>query len=148
MELPSPGLVFVGPPVEPLEVGPYNELSGRSRGDGLDIDHIPSRKALEFHIRMNGYDMSPFEIREAIRRAPCIAVPSSVHRTFSETYGGRNGLEKSMNDAADLEIAVNSNLAALKPGLVESGASESDIEAALKLLHDLHKNRGGIDECF
>ncbi|WP_261978285.1 S-type pyocin domain-containing protein, partial [Pseudomonas fluorescens] len=60
MELPSPGLVFVGPPVEPLEVGPYNELSGRSRGDGLDIDHIPSRKALEFHIRMNGYDMSPF----------------------------------------------------------------------------------------
>ncbi|WLH15148.1 S-type pyocin domain-containing protein [Pseudomonas hefeiensis] len=142
MELPSPGLVFVGPPVEPLEVGPYNELSGRSRADGLDIDHIPSRKALEFHIRMNGYDMSPFEIREAIRRAPCIAVPSSVHREFSETYGGRNSLEKSMNDAADLEAAVNSNLAALKPGLMESGASESDIDAALELLHDLHKKQG------
>jgi hypothetical protein len=91
---------------------------------------------------MNGYDMSPFEIREAIRRAPCIAVPSNVHRTFSETYGGRNSLEKSMNDAADLEVAVNSNLAALKPGLVESGASESDIDAALELLHDLHKKQG------
>jgi hypothetical protein len=47
-----------------------------------------------------------------------------------------------MNDAADLEVAVNSNLAALKPGLVESGASESDIDAALELLHDLHKKQG------
>ncbi|MBV4552463.1 S-type pyocin domain-containing protein [Pseudomonas sp. SWRI102] len=142
MELPSPGLVFVGPPVEPLEVGPYNELSGRSRGDGLDIDHIPSRKALEIHMGMHYENMSTSEIRDAIRRAPCIAIPSSVHQKFSETYGGRNSVEKSMNDAADLEAAVNSNLAALKPGLVESGASESDIDAAQKLLHDLHKNQG------
>lgn len=142
MELPSPGLVFVGPPVEPLEVGAYNELSGRSRGDGLDIDHIPSRKALKAYIHMNHKDMRPFEIRDAIRQAPCIAVPSSVHRKFSETYGGRNSLEKSMNDAADLEAAVNSNLAALKPGLIESGASESDIDTALKSLHELHKKQG------
>ncbi|MFL6967125.1 S-type pyocin domain-containing protein [Pseudomonas alvandae] len=142
MELPSPGLVFAGPPVEPLEVGPYNELSGRSRGDGLDIDHIPSRKALKAYIHMNYKDMRPLEIRDALRQAPCIAVPSSVHRKFSETYGGRNSLEKSMNDAADLEAAVNSNLAALKPGLIESGASESDIDAALKSLHELHKKQG------
>ncbi|MBC3376314.1 S-type pyocin domain-containing protein [Pseudomonas sp. SWRI92] len=141
-ELPSPGLVFVGPPVEPLEVGPYNELSGRSRGDGLDIDHIPSRKALKAYIHMNYKDMTPFEIRDAIRRAPCIAIPSSVHQKFSETYGGRNSFEKSMNDAADLEAAVNSNSAALKPGLIESGASESDIDAALKSLHELHKKQG------
>jgi hypothetical protein len=142
MELPSPGLVFVGPPVEPLEVGPYNELGSRSRGDGLDIDHIPSRKALEIHMGLHYENMSTSKIREAIRRAPCIAIPSSVHQKFSETYGGRNSLEKSMNDAADLEAAVNSNLAALKPGLVESGASESDIDAALELLHNLHKKQG------
>lgn len=142
MELPSPGLVFIGPPVEPLEVGPYNELSGRSRGDGLDIDHIPSRKALETHIHANYGDMTSAEVREAIRRAPCIAIPSSVHQKFSETYGGRNNYEKSMNDAADLEAAVNGNFAALKPGLVEFGASESDIDAAQKSLHDLHKKQG------
>ncbi|MCL6702496.1 S-type pyocin domain-containing protein [Pseudomonas sp. T1.Ur] len=142
MELPSPGLVFVGPPVEPLEVGPYNELSGRSRGDGLDIDHIPSRKALRAYIDLNHEGMNTSEIRDAIRRAPCIAIPSSVHQKFSETYGGRNSVEKSMNDASDLEAAVNSNLTALKLGLIESGASESDIDAALKSLHELHKKQG------
>ncbi|UVL81919.1 hypothetical protein LOY35_16960 [Pseudomonas sp. B21-028] len=142
MELPSLGLVFVGPPVEPLEVGPYNELSGRSRGDGLDIDHIPSRKALRAYIDMNHEDMSTSKVREAIRRAPCIAIPSSIHQKFSETYGGRNSFEKSMSDASDLEAAVNGNLAALKPGLIESGASESDIDAALKSLHELHKKQG------
>ena len=88
--LPSPGLVFVGPPVEPLEVGPYNELSGRSRGDGLDIDHIPSRRALEEYLLENFADMTPRERRGYVERAPSIAIPAEVHRKYSETYGGRN----------------------------------------------------------
>ncbi|WP_256580939.1 MULTISPECIES: S-type pyocin domain-containing protein [unclassified Pseudomonas] len=40
-------LVFAKPLVNPLEVGPANDLSSRSAKDGLDIDHIPSQKALE-----------------------------------------------------------------------------------------------------
>ena len=88
--LPSPGLVFVGPPVEPLEVGPYNELSGRSRGDGLDVDHVPSRRALEEYLLENFADMTPRERRGYVERAPSIAISAEVHRKYSETYGGRN----------------------------------------------------------
>ncbi|HEX4552176.1 S-type pyocin domain-containing protein [Pseudomonas sp.] len=142
MELPSPDLVFAGPPVEPLEVGPYNELSGRSRGDGLDIDHIPSRKALEAYIGMNFKKINSRELVDYIRQAPSIAIPAEVHKKFSETYGGRNTKARKINDASDLEAAVNSNLDALKPGLIAIGISEVDMERARKLLHDLHKKQG------
>ena len=62
MELPPPGLAFVGPPVEPLDVGPYNESGGRSRRDGLDIDHIPSKRALEAHLEINFPELTKQEI--------------------------------------------------------------------------------------
>ena len=142
MELPSPGLVFVGPPVEPLEVGPYNELSGRSRGDGLDIDHIPSRRALEEYLLENFADMTPRERRGYTQRAPAIAIPAEVHRKFSETYGGRNTALKRSQDASDLEQAVDQNFDAIKPGLLDSGLDEGSIEIGRERLHALHKQQG------
>lgn len=142
MELPSPGLVFVGPPVEPLEVGPYNELSGRSRGDGLDIDHIPSRRALDEFLLENFPDMSPSERRLYVLRAPSIAIPSEVHRKFSETYGGRNTATKRLEDASNLKLAVDQNLDAIKKGLLDSGLDEGSIETGRERLHALHKKQG------
>lgn len=142
MELPSPGLVFVGPPVEPLEVGPYNELSGRSRGDGLDIDHIPSRRALEKHILSTFPDVDIGDLVDILRKAPSIAIPSEVHRKHSETYGGRNSLRQQEADGADLRSAVVRNFDALKPGLFESGYSEVEIDLAREQLHQLHNDQG------
>ncbi|WP_338919019.1 S-type pyocin domain-containing protein [Pseudomonas silesiensis] len=142
MELPSPGLVFVGPPVELLEVGPYNELSGRSRGDGLDIDHIPSRRALEEYLLENFNDMTPRERRGYVQKAPSIAIPSEIHRKFSETYGGRNSASKRTTDASNLEQAVDKNFDAIKSGLLEAGLDEGSIEAGRERLHALHKKQG------
>ena len=142
MELPSPGLVFVGPPVEPLEVGSYNELSGRSRGDGLDIDHIPSRRAMEGYLLENFTDMTPRERRIYVQNAPGIAIPSEIHRRFSETYGGRNNASKQAEDAQNLEQAVNQNFDAIKKGLIDSGFTEQSIEAGRESLHALHKKQG------
>ncbi|TWC56499.1 S-type pyocin [Pseudomonas sp. SJZ080] len=142
MELPSPGLVFVGPPVEPLEVGPYNELSGRSRGDGLDIDHIPSRRAMEGYLLENFTDMTPRERRIYVQNAPGIAIPSEIHRRFSETYGGRNNASKQAEDAQNFEQAVNQNFDAIKKGLIDSGFTEQSIEAGRESLHALHKKQG------
>ncbi|PTT32200.1 S-type pyocin domain-containing protein [Pseudomonas sp. HMWF021] len=142
MELPSPDLVFAGPPVEPLEVGPYNELSGRSRGDGLDIDHIPSRKALELYLRNNFPHMSPRERRNFLQRAPSIAIPFNVHRKFSETYGGRNTSSKQGQDAINIESSVDQNFDAIKTGLLEAGFAEAEVEAGRKKLHVLHKEQG------
>jgi len=141
--LPSPGLVFVGPPVEPLEVGPYNELSGRSRGDGLDIDHIPSRRALEEYLLENFADMTPRERRGYVERAPSIAISAEVHRKYSETYGGRNTTRKRSQDASDLKQAVKQNFDAIKPGLLDSGLDEDPIEIGRERLHALHKQQGG-----
>jgi hypothetical protein len=142
MELPSPDLVFAGPPVEPLEVGPYNELSGRSRGDGLDIDHIPSQKALELYLRNNFPHMSPRERRNFLQRAPSIAIPFNVHRKFSETYGGRNTSSKQGQDAINIESSVDQNFDAIKTGLLEAGFAEAEVEAGRKKLHGLHKEQG------
>jgi hypothetical protein len=141
-DLPSPGLVFAGPPVEPLEVGPYNELSGRSRGDGLDIDHIPSRRALEAYMELKLPEANKRERADILQRTPSIAIPAEVHRRFSETYGGRNHLSKQLNDAADLQFAVDKNFDAIKAGLLEHGFGEKDIEVARLKLHELHIEQG------
>ena len=142
LDLPSPGLVFVGPPVEPLEVGAYNELSVRSVRDGLDIDHIPSQRALERYLMNSFPEMAPSERQFFIQRAPSIAIPFEVHRRFSETYAGRNREPKQREDAANLRVGVDKNFDAIKIGLLESGFDESDIEAARKELHNLHNEQG------
>lgn len=142
MELPSPGLVFVGPPVDPLEVGPYNELSGRSRGDGLDIDHIPSRKALEAFIQQTYPDFETNEIAVLLKRAPSIAIPTDVHRRYSETYGGRNTPTRQSLDAVDLRSTVNGNFDAIKEGLLALGFNEQEIETSRDALHKLHNDQG------
>lgn len=72
-------LVFAKPAVKPLEVGPFNDLSSRSRNDGLDIDHIPSQRALEAMLESNFPDMLKTEIDSYLRRAPSIAIPAEVH---------------------------------------------------------------------
>lgn len=142
MELPSPGLVFVGPPVDPLEVGPYNELSGRSRGDGLDIDHIPSRKALEAFIQQTYPDFETNEIAVLLKRAPSIAIPTDVHRRYSETYGGRNTPTRQSLDTVDLRSTVNGNFDAIKEGLLALGFNEQEIETSRDALHKLHNDQG------
>ena len=141
-ELPSPDLVFAGPPVEPLEVGPYNELSGRSRLDGLDIDHIASRQALKRYMLNKEPRITTREIFDSLRRAPSIAIPAAVHQKFSETYGGRNTPIKQAEDALNLRGAVDGNLNAIKPGLLEAGFTDTDIEAARLKLHELNIEQG------
>ncbi|KWT11713.1 hypothetical protein CFBP3846_00444 [Pseudomonas syringae pv. avii] len=142
-DLPSPGLVFAGPPVDPLEVGPYNDLSGRSRLDGLDIDHIVSRQALKKYILDTFPDKADFRfLFDVLQRAPSIAIPARVHQRYSETYGGRNTRAKQALDSSDLRAAVNSNLDAIKPGLLEDGFLETEIEVAREKLHRLNIEQG------
>lgn len=141
-DLPSPDVMFAKPPVKPLEVGAYNELRWRSRNDGLDIDHIVSRKALERYITANFPDLNEVERMDLLAKAPSLAIPSKVHQKFSETYGARNSISRQTEDAVDLRAAANRNVDTLKPGLLEHGFSEMDIESARIQLHELNKNQG------
>ncbi|VVN04746.1 S-type pyocin domain-containing protein [Pseudomonas fluorescens] len=141
-DLPSPGLVFVGPPVEPLEVGPYKEMSRRSYKDGMDIDHIPSKKALEMHIKQEFPNLDAHEIKILLNNAPGIAIPTEVHRNFSETNGWLNTPSKIKNDALDLRAAVDGNFDAIKEGLLKLGFEEAELEIARMALHKLHNDQG------
>ncbi|MGY4817347.1 S-type pyocin domain-containing protein [Pseudomonas chlororaphis subsp. piscium] len=135
-------LVFAKPMVNPLEVGPANDLSSRSAKDGLDIDHIPSQKALEMFLKANVPDIHKDHMKEALRKAPSIAIPRAVHQNYSETYGGRNNKARQAKDAADLRAAVDANLDAIKPFLQEEGFTEEQIDTARSELHNLHREQG------
>ncbi len=139
--IPPLYLVFAKPMVNPLEVGIHKDLAGRSKGDGMDIDHIPSQKALESYI--SSFDgVRPDMIADYLAAAPSIAIPRRVHQKYSETYGGRNTKAKQATDAADLRAAVDSNFDAIKKGLLAEGFAEADIEAARAELHTLHQEQG------
>lgn len=141
-DLPSPDLMFAKPPVKPLEVGAYNEMRWRSRNDGMDIDHIVSRKALERYVLANFPDLSDVERMGLLINAPSIAIPTKVHQKFSETYGGRNTVSRQIEDAMNLRVAADRNIDALKPGLLGHGFSEIEIESARAQLHYLNKTQG------
>ncbi|MBF4376456.1 S-type pyocin domain-containing protein, partial [Vibrio anguillarum] len=55
-------LVFSKPKVKPLEVGTYGELAPRSKKDGMDIDHIPSFKAVEKWATSDGQPLTAKEL--------------------------------------------------------------------------------------
>lgn len=135
-------VVFAKPAVNPLEVGPYNDLRSRSKKDGLDIDHIPSQKVLEATLQSAFPDMSRKEIQHYLQQASSIAIPSRVHKDYSETYAGRNSKAKQAQDAANLRAAVDSNFEAIKRGLLEEGYTEHDIETARSQLHKLNQEQG------
>jgi uncharacterized Zn-binding protein involved in type VI secretion len=135
-------LVFAKPMVNPLEVGIYSDLSARSRRDGLDIDHIPSRRVLEATLQSAFPDISDDEIQLYLRQAASMAIPARVHQKYSETYGGRNTKARQAQDASNLPAAVDSNFDAIKRGLLKEGYVEADIEAAREQLHNLNKEQG------
>lgn len=140
--LPPQYVLYAKIPVRPLEVGPYNDLSSRSVKDGLDADHIPSKKALELHLTTNFPDLPLERVEDYLNRASSIAIPARVHRKYSETNAGRNSKDKQAKDAADIQAAVDSNFNAIKQGLLEEGFSEKDIETAREQLHALNKELG------
>ena len=135
-------LVFAKPMVNPLEVGPANDLSSRSAKDGLDIDHMPSQRALAAFLNANYRQLSEKQIQGILRTAPCIAIPRKIHQKYSETYGGRNTKVQQGRDAADIRAAVDTNLNAIKPSLLDEGFSEEQIETARTDLHNLHQQQG------
>ncbi|MDB6373071.1 S-type pyocin domain-containing protein [Photorhabdus bodei] len=131
------------PPVKPLEVGEYQDLAGRSRNDGLDIDHIPSKAALKLFLKNKlGKAATDKDIDKILNSGVSIAIPHRVHRGYSETYKGRNTKAKQVKDASDIRVAVDSNFDAQVPGLREEGYTDDQLNKAREELHQLNKEQG------
>ncbi|EOB4247339.1 hypothetical protein ACIL2N_003188 [Vibrio metschnikovii] len=87
--------------VKPLEVGTYGDLAPRSK---KDIDHIPSLAALiKATETLYRRKLTKDQVAQIKRTSVGIAIPSKVHQKCSETYDGRNKLEKQQADAEDLK---------------------------------------------
>ena len=138
IDLPEPGLVN-NEPAELGETGSYSDLERRSIRDDMDVDHIPSQSAIKRFLRVNYPDLQLYEIYQILRRAPAVVIPTEVHRKRSETYGGRNTKAKQARDAEDPFEAINSNVEALKQGLLEYGVSLERVEEVKLELTDLLK---------
>jgi hypothetical protein len=91
-------------PVKPYETGPYNDLSRRSSGDGLDIHHAPqAHPASQVVPGYNTYT------------APTIALPHAEHiaiPTIRGPYGGspRDLLARDIRNLRNYTNAPNSAL--------------------------------------
>ncbi|MGV8003016.1 S-type pyocin domain-containing protein [Photorhabdus temperata subsp. temperata] len=130
------------PPVKPLEVGEYHDLAGRSRNDGMDIDHIPSQAALKKYLIEKYGELDPDVLKNILESSVSIAIPRRVHQKYSETYGGRNTPTKKAQDASDLKAAVDSNFDAITPELREEGYTDMQLNKARGELHKFNKKQG------
>jgi hypothetical protein len=126
-ELPSPGLVN-NEPADIGETGEYKDLERRSIRDDMDVDHIPSQAALKAWYSREYPRLPVYEVSAIIRRAPAVVIPTQVHRKYSETYGGRNTVDRQKRDAEDLSVAIRNNVNALRPGLLEYGVLSERID--------------------
>ena len=107
-----------------------------------DIDHMPSQRALAAFLNASYPQLSERQIQAILRKAPSIAIPRKVHQKYSETYGGRNTKVQQAKDASDLRSAVDTNLNAIKPYLLDEGFTEDQVESARSDLHNLHQQEG------
>ena len=129
--------------VKPLEVGTYGDLAPRSKKDGMDIDHIPSLAALiKATETLYRRKLTKDQVAQIKRTSVGLAIPSKVHQKCSETYGGRNKLEKQQADAEDLKKAVDNNFDAIEPCLKSEGYSQSDLEQSRSEIHKLNRKNG------
>ncbi|RQO43288.1 S-type pyocin domain-containing protein, partial [Pseudomonas sp. KBW05] len=134
-------LVFAKPAVRPLEVNIYGAFDGRPR-NGLHVDHMPSQAALRRFLKGVAPDLSARKIQEYLKNAASVAIPAHTHRKYSETYGGRNSEARQIQDAQNMRAAVDRNLSAIKPYLLEDGYSEEQIEAVRLEMHDINHTQG------
>ncbi|PZL85824.1 pyocin [Pantoea sp. ARC270] len=144
-DIPPIYIYLSKPPVEFLEVELYSDFTRRSRQGKYEADHMPSAAAVREYLKANVPEMLPDDIDVAVQNVAAIIIPKDIHQKLSETYGGRN----TRNDAAqikrdvlDLRAAVDRNLEAIKPALINQGATEAQIETARTKIHKLNSDMG------
>lgn len=137
-------LVFSKPPVKLLEVDIFRNFEGRPR-NGTHADHMPSQAAIEKYLKSLDPDMDQNLIKSMKKDVASIIIPESVHRKYSETYGGRNnrdGRSQVIKDAKDLRQAVDNNFNAIKPYLFDEGFNDVELEQARAKMHEINKGQG------
>jgi RHS repeat-associated protein len=117
--------------VEPYEAGTYGELSARSKGDGLSIDHIPSNASnLARATVAKGEALTPAEANAVRAQGMAVAAPDAAHRSASPTYGGRNTPAQIQADAANPQAAAARDTQAMVNGASATNNAAAKAAAA------------------
>lgn len=111
------------PPVEFLEVEPYDDFNNRSRQGEYHADHILSRAAVELYLEREYPEFDSDQIKSLSGKVAAVIVPVEVHRKISATYGGRNQTQKE-HDSYDLRTAADKDFDIETPALKEHGATD------------------------
>ncbi|WP_234498038.1 S-type pyocin domain-containing protein [Vibrio maritimus] len=139
--LPPLYIVYSKPPVKLLEVDYFGNFKGRPR-NGTHADHMPSQRAATIWLKDKLGFIDDADIKKQMDLVASLIVPAKVHRKYSETYGWRNTAEQVAQDSRDLRAAVDNNINAIKPWLLEEGFSDSDLELAREKIHYLNESKG------
>ena len=120
-----------GVPSKIGDVAPHkNNLKNAVTGDKLTPDHIPSFAAVKKAVENGlGKDLTKAQSDDLRRITTSIVIPEEMHKVFSETFKGRNGTQRVLNDAMNLRAAAESNMNAIRPGLLKKGYSNDQIES-------------------
>ena len=129
------------PPVEFLEVEPYDNFNNRSRQGEYHADHIPSKAAVELYLEREYPELDSDQIKVLSGKVAAVIVPVEVHRKISATYGGRNQTQKEQ-DSYDLRTAADKDFDIETPALKKHGATDIPLEEARAKFHKINDELG------
>lgn len=140
-DIPPIYIYLSKPPVEFLEVEPYDDFNNRSRQGEYHADHIPSRAAVELYLEREYPEFDSDQIKALSGKVAAVIVPVEVHRKISATYGGRNQTQKE-HDSYDLRTAADKDFDIETPALKEHGATDIQLKEARDKIHKINNELG------
>lgn len=140
-DIPPIYIYLSKPPVEFLEVEPYDDFNNRSRQGEYHADHIPSRAAVELYLEREYPEFDSDQIKALSGKVAAVIVPVEVHRKISATYGGRNQTQKE-HDSYDLRTAADKDFDIETPALKEHGATDIQLKEARAKIHKINDELG------
>ncbi|MGL5953071.1 MAG: S-type pyocin domain-containing protein [Providencia rustigianii] len=154
-EVPAIYVFFEKEPIKAGEVDYFGKFKNRSRQKLYEVDHIPSKAAVERYLRDNDIDgdLSDHDISILLDQVAAVSIPKEVHQKNSETYGGRNNskiehdngdmISRKELDSKDLYNAAERNWEAIRPHLKEKlGYSEQELNNIIEEIHRLNRAKG------
>lgn len=128
--------------VEHLDVSDYRNLNRRARsGDEMQHDHIPSHAATVRRLEERlGRELEDWEVRAVMNDGAAVELTDQLH-ALSRTYGGRNTPLRISADAADLNRAMEADLATLRQNLANMNVPQSRIDATIQSIRDQNANQ-------
>ncbi|MFM9836899.1 MAG: hypothetical protein ACKVOQ_01475 [Cyclobacteriaceae bacterium] len=128
---------------EKLNVSDYSSSAKNSAKDKMTPDHIPSFAAIKKSLETKlGVELTIDEAKKLYDEGTTLLYETKIHQTYSRTYGGRNSSEQILSDSKNLFEAAKKDMENIRKPLLESGASNKEIDMAFERIHEMNRKLG------